>query len=328
MGRARKRSVQRQQLPEHVRAFDHREPSMLATSEATLKAMEKKRGTPLIVPNTVKMFGMHKLSIAEMEALLIDTRYQRDEVTTEVNDLIVVLKKGGQIPDPISVAERKYGDRGRYIVDGQQRWWAHIDTSTPIYAVIYQVNSFEDEVALFHALNLQTRVSPETRLRSLPGPAGTTLRRLNEDSKSPLYGQVSFMDKGSTRFGAMIVVRGLAALLSNTKMGGGLDRVTPTFDRYYAMNPKAAERLIDSYAWLIAQIFEKRRMRSVAAVALARMVYATFANQGEMPTPKQLTRLKAMDFDKLTPTHSMQWLPTVVAAVQEIWPVQMVQETK
>jgi hypothetical protein len=325
----RVRTVRTEVVPEFVRTSTHREPSMLATSPNTLKAHEARRGQPLIVPQTVKRFGMFTLSADELMELRIDTRYQREEVTNEVNALIVVLKKGGMIPDPISVVERKYGDKKRYIVDGQQRWWAHVDTSTPIAAVIYHVSSYEDEVALFHALNTQSRVSPETRLRSLPGPAGDTLRRLNTDPESPLFGKISFADRGPMKFGAMVILRGMVALIANVKPVGGLDRVTPTFDRVYKQDPKMATRMVDQYAWLLSQVFEDDRVRAVAAVALGKMVYAAYVNHGgEMPNAQILRKLKSFRWERYCPTPGLQWLPTVVAAAQEVWPIQMVQETK
>lgn len=326
----RKRAVRefrREDVPAYVKTSDSREPSMLATSPATFRQHEARRGTPITVPPTVRVFGLHKLSVTELEELRIDTRYQRDEVTTEVNMLITVIKKGGTIPDPISVVERKYGDRKRYIVDGQQRWWAHVDTGTPIMAIVYHVESYEDEVKLFHALNTVTRVSPEDRLRSLPGPAGTVLRKLNESSESPLYQQIGFTP-GSHRFGAMILLRGLTALLANNKTSGGVDRIAPTFDRYYGMHPKLSDGLIAAYAGLLATVFDKQRIRAVTAVALARIVHAAYVGQQELPSPTQLRRLRALDWDGLTPTHSLKWLPTVVAAVQEVWPVTLIQETK
>jgi hypothetical protein len=330
MAKQRKvRTVRTEIVPEFVRTADHREASLLASSPNTLKAHEARRGQPLIVPQTVKRFGMFTLNADEIMELRVDTRYQREEVTNEVNALIVVLKKGGMIPDPISVAERKYGDRKRYIVDGQQRWWAHVDTSTPLAAVIYHVSSYDDEVALFHALNSQVRVSPETRLRSLPGPAGDTLRRLSGDTTSPLFGKISFADRGPMKFGAMVILRGMTALIANIKPVGGLDRVSPSFDRVYKQNPRLADRMIDQYAWLLSQVFEDDRVRSVAAVALGRMLYAAYANHGgEMPTVQALRKLKSLKWERFCPTPGLQWLPTVVAAAQEIWPVQMVQETK
>jgi hypothetical protein len=327
MGQRKQRPMRREIVPDYVRTSDSRETSLLATNPAVLKQMEARRGSPLIVPATVKMFGMYKLSVDSLEDLRIDTRYQRDEVTLEVNTLITVIKRGGVIPDPISVAERQYGDRKRYIVDGQQRWWAHVDTQTPVQAIIYHVSSYEDEVALFHALNMQTRVSPEDRLRSWPGPAGDRIRALNETPTSPMYQQIGF-EGHNYRFGAMIVLRGLAALLSNTKTTGGLDRIAPAFDRYYRMHPKLCDGMINAYVQLLAQIFEKRRIRAVTAVALGRIVHAAVVGQKEFPNPMQLRRLKALDWDGLTPTHSIKWLPTVVAAVQDIWPIQLVQESK
>jgi hypothetical protein len=329
MKRKRRNGASRTGLPDYVKTVDSRETSMLATSPAVLKAMEARRGTPIIVPDTVKVYGMRRYPVKELEDLLIDTRYQREEVTNEVNELVTVLKRGGIIPDPISVAVRKYGDGRKYIVDGQQRWWAHVDTGTPINVTEYHVHSYEEEVTLFHALNMQRRVSPEDRLRSLPGPAGDTIRRLAETDGSPLRGKVGHTPN-SGMIGGMILLRGMTAMLSNTKANGGLDRIAPNFDRYFRMSPRVAEKMVDSYATLIAAVFEGRRVRSVSAVALGRILYASFLAKptDPLPTSKQIDRLKKLDFDALTPSHSMRWLPTVAAAVQEIWPVQLVAESK
>lgn len=329
----KRRMLVKEILPDHVRGSDHREPSILATSPATIKAHEQRRGAPIIVPATVKLFGLTRFSVSELMDLRIDMRYQREEVTSEVNELIIVLRKGGTIPDPISIAVRKYGDQKQYIVDGQQRWWAHVDTGTPIHAVLYHVFSYEDEVALFHALNIQSRVSADTRLRSMPGPAGATLKRLNEHTSSPLYGKIQFSyQSGHHRFGAMVLMRGLTALLSNTRGIGGIDRVVPTFDRYYRMAPKQADVMIDAYATLLSQIFDaKVKLRYVPAIALGRVCYAAFTASPqaiELPNARAMARLKMLNWDKLLPTASITWLPTVVAAVQDIWPVQLVQEPK
>jgi hypothetical protein len=332
MARARARTKFRKvEVPEHVRTADSREGSLLASSVATMRSHEQRRGSPIMVPPSVKVRGMHRLGVKDLMELRVDTSYQRDEVTQEVNDLIVVLKRGGVIPDPISVAERRYGDHGRYIVDGQQRWWAHVDCGVPIHAVLYEVQTYDDEVRLFHALNTQTRVTPETRLRSLPGAAGDTIRRLN--TEGPLKGHVKFTAGSNSIVGAMILLRSLTALISNTKGIGGVDRVAPTFDRYYKMAPKIAGRMIDQYAELAARIFvePRKRMRSVPGVALARIGYAAWtADPANMPMPsdRQVRRLQALDWDGLTPSSAAKWQPTVIAAIQEIWPVPLVQENK
>lgn len=333
MARQRKRRMLvKEVLPDYVRGSDFRDTSLLATSPATLKAHEARRGMPIIVPATVKIFGMRRLSVSELCELRVDTRYQRDEITNEVNELIVVLKKGGVIPDPISVVERKYGDHKSYIVDGQQRWWAHVDTSTPINAVIYHVHDFEEEVALFHALNIQSRVSAETRLRSIPGPSGDTLQRLNEKANSPLHSKIQFSyQSGHSQFSAMTLMRGLTALLSNTRGVGSVDRVTATFDRYYRMAPRQADVMVDAYATLIAQVFEKTKLRHVPAIAFGRICFAAFTDTPqriELPNGKTMARLRTINWDAMLPTASIKWLPTVVDAIQTIWHIELVAEPK
>lgn len=317
-----------EQVPDYVRTSDSREASMLATSPATLKAHEARRGTPIIVPQTVKQRGLHRLSVKELMELRVDTRYQREEVTGEVNSLIVILKSGGMIPDPISVVERKYGDGGRYIVDGQQRWWAHVDTGTPIYAILYEVHSFDDEKALFHAFNTQVNLSASRRLASYPGVVGETLRRLNEDEGSPLRGTVRFGAAGHN-LEATILLRGLVALISNTAQGSSkLDRLTSAFARHYKQAPRIADRMIDRYALLVAELFGGKRLRPVVATALGRICYAAWTadpTNMPMPTPTQINRLKALNWDALIPSHAQKWVPVVIEEIRRVWPVEIVQ---
>lgn len=326
----KKRTGPRQIVPDYVRTFDSRETSMLAKSDLVLKKFD---APSIIVPQTVKKFGMKRLSVKELEDLLIDTRYQRDEVTAEVNTLIRAIRAGGIIPDPISIVERKYGDKKSYIVDGQQRWWAHVDTQTPIDAVIYHVTSLEDEITLFHALNLNSRISAESRIKSWPGPAGDSLRRLGGDETSPLKGAVSFT-QGSHRIGGMILLRGLDTCLTNSTSAGSLEKISARFDRAYKSAPRIADKMIDGYAQIIARLFlhtPNQRLSSVVAIGLGKVCYAAFTeNKGEpkFPTEKQFEKLLKVDWRTLVPTHAVKWLPIVLDTITNIWPVDVVREKK
>lgn len=316
-------------LPAHVKTAHDRETSQLATSPAVLKTMEAKRGASIVVPPTVKFNGTRRLSVKELMDLRIDTTYQREEVGKEVNDLIVVILKGGMIPDPISYVTRKYGDGGSYIVDGQQRWWAHVDTGTPILATEYIVHNYEEEVAMFHVFNVQTRVSPEDRLRSLPGPLGDTIRRLNEDESSPLYSRISYA-AGSNGVGAMILTRGLTALIGNISAVGGLERVYPTYDRVYKTAPRKADEFVDAYAKLIALVFSTQRLTHGAAIGLGRVCYAAWTKHGSAVLPGEtiINRLARVNWQELVPSHSMKYLPIVLEKITSIWPVELIKLEK
>ena len=324
----RKVREKREDLPDHIHTAKHREPSLLATSKEVLKAMEQRRGNPLLVPSTVKFFGTVKLSVKELMDLRIDTRYQREEVTNEVNTFIVILKRGGMFPDPISVVERKYGDHQRYIVDGQQRWWAHVDTATPILASIYHVHTFEEEVSLFHALNTQSRVSAENRLRSLPGSLGDTIRRLKESESSPLYHKIADKTAGNARISGVILARGLVSAITNTSGVGALDVLSPRFERYYKQHPKMADRFADAFAQLISIVFAEQRLTYTASIAFGRVAYAAWTKSGEprLPSDSQLNRLSRVDWGGLIPGSGAKWLPIVLEKIHSIWPVKLVEE--
>jgi hypothetical protein len=331
MGRRRPTVSRKEALPEYVRGAESRQTSTLATSPATLKAHEKRRGTPLIIPASVRMIGLFTLSVRDLMDLLIDTRYQREEITDEVSTLIHVLKAGGQIPDPISVVERKFDDHRRYIVDGQQRWWAHVDTAMPIKAIIYHVQSYEEEVTLFHAFNSQVRVRPARRLQSWPRDAGRIITALNEDSHSPLYQRVAFGTANPGHIPATPLMRGILALLSNTMGTGGLDRQLPIFDRYYKLMGKRADPWIQTYTWLVNEIFAKPKhmMHVISAIALGRLCYSAWVNEesptDNVPDANQIRRFRALNWRALSPSASTRFLPSVLTAATAIWPVRIVE---
>ena len=322
-------------LPDYVKTAHDRQHSTLATSEDTFKRHAAKRGDPLIVSRDgVKLFGMRKLSVAEIMELRIDERYQREEVVPEVNTLIHVLKRGGMIPDPTSVVEREYGDRGSYVVDGQQRWWAHIDVGVPMQAIIYKVASFEDEVALFQTLNMQRRLNPKTRVALWPRAAGKTLHNLNDSGDSPLYQRIAFGEAGATVVGAIPLLRGMLATIANLSLIGSVDQLLQSFDRHYEQKHPWSEWAVRNYARIVSQIFhdaQDHRLRPIPAIAIGRMCYSLWrsapnADTMKMPSAKQISRLRGTNWSKLLPSSSPQWMPTVMAYLQSIWPVAMAAE--
>lgn len=328
--KSRKGPARPANLPDHIITAHDRQHSLLATSEETFKQHAARRGDPLIVnPQTVKRHGQRRFAVDELLDLRVDRSYQREEVKPSVGMLIHVLKRGGIFPDPITVAERKYGDHGLYIVDGQQRWWASIDVGKPIEAIIYHVSTYEDEVSLFQTLNMQRRLNARTRVASWPRAAGRILHWLNDDVKSPLYQRVSFGDGNMVTVGSVPLLRGMLALLSNTAYHGSVDTLLQSFDRNYEAKKTWSDHAILQYARIVGQVFHDaadHRLRPMPAMVLGKIAHAAWkgspdANTMKLPNERQISRLRRTNWSKLIPNNSPSWMPTIMAHVNSIWPV-------
>src|SRR4051812_35447735 len=212
----------------HRRTPHDRTKSTIATSAAAAKAYLERSGSPLILPEDVKVSWQGMMSHAAVMALGVDTRYQREEIAAEVNMLIHVLNHGGQIPDQVSIAERPDGTR--WVVDGQQRWWAHVDTGKPMQARVFKVKDFEQELTLFHVLNNTRKLTAKTRIQSWPGPSGDAVQWLAQSQDSPLRGLVDFV-QGKAAFPVVTVFRGLATAVVGSLGNGSIDKVAANFDR-------------------------------------------------------------------------------------------------
>ena len=87
----------------------------------------------------------------ELDTLCIDHRYQRDRIEEMVSELVYVLAHGGVVPNRVVLSRRP--DGSRYIIDGQQRWWAHREARKPMRCIEYSINSVEIERDIFLVLN-------------------------------------------------------------------------------------------------------------------------------------------------------------------------------
>lgn len=120
-------------------------------------------------------------SPAELTQLNIDESYQRMQIKTQVNDLAHVLRQGGEIPDPITVAQRP--DKSLWIIDGQQRFWAHMDVQKPLKAMVYKVADVEEEKNIFLAMDRHVKVTPAYFVKAWPGEASKLLTEVNEQDR-------------------------------------------------------------------------------------------------------------------------------------------------
>lgn len=143
----------------------------LGTSNATATTL--KLGTPV---------HMH-FDVEDFDKLGIDRRYQREDVKPHVGRIIASLRAGGSIPDPITVAKRTFKERDErfpsplyWIVDGQQRMWAALETNTRLEAICYEVASLDEERMLFILLNTRAAVHANLYVNAHSGPAANLLR--------------------------------------------------------------------------------------------------------------------------------------------------------
>lgn len=300
----------------------NRQKSMIATSPAAAKAYLDRSGTPLVLPADVKLVWQGMMSVKDLMSLNIDTRYQRDEITGEVNMLIHVLNHHGQIPDPVTIAERTDGTR--WIVDGQQRWWAHVDTGKPMQARVYAVRNYDQELTLFHVLNNSKKLTARTRLQSWPKASGDAIRWMNEAEDSPLRGMISY-STGHQAFPVVTVMRALVTATTGSLGNGAIERICGNFDREYEKDRKWIDKATRMMSFVLASMFDAETpLRHLTALALGRLCYATWrpltADEAwPTPTPKQLARFKRTDWERLAPGFAVRWLPVVTGAMLGIW---------
>lgn len=301
--------------------------SLLATSEKARSSALERRGEPLTLGKEVKAFGVIRMPYRDLLKLKIDPTYQREEITRKVNELIHVIKNGGIIPDPITVAQRPNGDH--YIVDGQQRWWASIDCETALEAKVIRVPDYESEVKLFHILNNQAGLGGTTRIRSWPGKAGEVLHELNDRSDSPLRCQISFKASTGVRAPAGLLLRGLIAATSGVTGGASVTTLLQRYDYTWSVNPLYARAATEAFAVICAQVFDDdhaRSMRQLPVIALGKLCYLRWKDADPkrdtltMPSPRQIEKLRQIEWRGLIPSSAIKWLPVVEAEIIKVWP--------
>jgi hypothetical protein len=143
--------------------------------------------------------------------LALDPRYQRQDIAAWHNDLRDALKRGTKTP-AIAVAVREWHEEGMptgmlWVVDGQQRMWAHVDLDLPIVAKEYHTSSLEEEKRLFVVLNHKVPIGPNHTVKAHPGISAKFLAEINENPSHPLCNRIQFQDGGTkARYGAASLV--------------------------------------------------------------------------------------------------------------------------
>ena len=289
--------------------------------------LSRKKRSPVVLSMDPPRFKLVKTS--EYHLLEVDMRYQRDIQPEEVADLIQVLKKGGSIADPITLAQRRWTDDyskpGKYyIADGQQRALAYMECEKEIPAMIYQTDSLEQERTLFVVMNTKISVHPNAIVQSYAGHLAQCLREVNADPSHPLFRRIHFRpgtSLGARNFMASSLAKAAASVVtgiydSARRIGDILGKA----DALLKTDPAARARL-DAYLHLVGQVFSPGDyvkvlgMHSLAIVAHRK--WSTGAPS--MPSGPALKRLQSLKWDDIILGYKALYRPVSEGAIQAAW---------
>mgnify|MGYP001561854522 CR=1 FL=1 len=270
----------------------------------------------------IRGFGEPNLTIlapAEFTKLGVDERYQRVRITGAVNDLIHVLTGGGTVPDPITIARRS--DGSMWIVDGQQRFWAHYECQMPLQALVYDVFSLEDERKLFLIMNTKRHLSANTYVKSWSGLGAQILRDAATDKAHACFGAVAFVSSGSYPYSAFPMIRAMLAAATGTLPTGGVNWVLPRLD--YAVQDGAAKDRATMVLTLIPLVAPKSagQTHMLSLVAVGRVAYRRWQHgRAVIPSPKVYEGIKKLNWRAIAPSPAWRFLALIEAAIERKWP--------
>lgn len=302
-------------------AVRHKRKQRMSQSPAVMAAVEARSLIkPVIVSGVTLAKAVTVIRPEDLGRLKIDESYQRLRITSEVNALIKVLRNGGQIADPVDVAERP--DGSWYIVDGQQRFWAHWDCEAPMRANVHKVDSIESETNLFLSLNQRTRVLPRVIARGWPGPAGDFLRWASSSPKSPVNALVDMGSSSHLPLDATTIVKGALAVTTGLTPNGDMStRILPRLD--VALRQDGMRAWSEDFLKLVAAVFDMNtnagRVRVLPVIALARVANRRFIEAGRPTFPRSCAMLRRVNWDTIVPTHAARFLGMVETEIERRW---------
>lgn len=257
------------------------------------------------------------LSVQEFCRIKIDDKtYQRMKNVALINDLIHVLKNDGAIYDPVTVCERPNGDW--YMVDGQQRFCAAYECSTPIPMLLYKSTGAEAEAQLYTAMNTRVTLNGNNQVKAHRGPSAALLRDLAQKPDSPYFNQIHFGDPGQRPYGASLLMRGMVAAMTNTVPNGAIARIMARADHALHID-KEAPRLSDLYLRLLPLVFPVSGIfRFLPALALGRVSYERFSCNASFPSPKVYERMKRINWQSIK-GQGVKYLPIHEQEIRDIW---------
>jgi hypothetical protein len=293
----------------------------LASSPAVLAASATRRLVKQVVVTGVTMAKtVTVIPPSQFKKLGVDERYQRVRVDDEINDLIHIIKAGGQVPDPVHIAQRT--DSSLWIVDGQQRFWAHWECEEPLRAFIHGVENIDAETNLFYALNTRHRLSARTVAKGWPGISGDLLRKMNTDAASPLLGLIDMQNSTTYPVDATTLIKGFLTLTTGLMPNGNMmTRVLPRLDT--ALKVPGMIAWCEQFSQLLAAVFDMRkgvgRVRILPMLALASVAHKKYVAAGRPVFPTTCAYMRRTNWDSIAPSHAQQFLPLLVSAIEKKW---------
>lgn len=292
----------------------------LATSESTLlKGLQSRTSRVPLIVEGVDHGTLSTFQPTDFTRFGVDERYQRVRITTAVNDLIHVIKGGGAIVDPITVVERR--DGSLWIVDGQQRFWAHDECKVPLTALVYRIDDFENEKRLFLVMNKRVTVNAETIVKAWGGASAAMIREWADKPGSPYRGQVNFGNNSHAPYAATILVRGLLAVSAGIIPVGSIISTLTRCDYALREVPSAPQRA-EAYLRLVPLVFPPQaRLRYLPGIALGRVAARRWTPtvNGQFPGPTTYERLKRVNWDVLVPSPAMRFLSLIEGEIEKRW---------
>jgi hypothetical protein len=275
--------------------------------------------SPLVVQGVSKPVPM-LVGVDKFHLLDIDSRYQRDRVRPEVSDLIAALQAGGSVPAPICLVRRKYKENGRvsellWVVDGQQRAWAHLWLKRPFNALVYEVDSLDHERDLFVALNTFVSLSAKQHVESASGAAAAMIREVSADAAHPLHGLIAFRNGGGG-IASSSVARGIFAAMLGRPSNGRIQDILRTCDA--AMGDRRSEERARAFLQIIPGVFPSGA-KTLPLSAVGLVAYRRWQDGVVLPSKAILSRVRRINWDHFAPSPSLRWMPTILKQVEQAW---------
>lgn len=291
--------------------------STVATSAKVREAVNKRRiDMPVIVtgvgprrPITVTRALYHKIDV--------DPSYQRDVVSSEVNELIVALSHGGTIADPVTLVSRKWDDDGKWwVVDGLQRATALMHLDKTFEADLHEVDSITAERQLFLSFNSRQTVTPNRIVKSWPGPGAAMMRSVDEIPDHPLFGRIQWTG-GGEKIAASIIAKGLVAATSGTVSAGEIRNTLSRLD--YALSEPGGKARAQAFLRLVAAVFPKSYAPLLPVMSLGIVAHERWAESADIPPLTVLSRLQRINWAAIAPSYAQKFRPLIVDKIKSTW---------
>lgn len=247
-----------------------------------------------------------------------ESAYQRSKITAEVNDMIHALRAGGTIPDPLTVAERPNGTW--WVADGFQRLLAHMETQTPLLAMIYPVESLEAEKMLFIAMQEHRRVGAEYMVHAWPGEMADLLRKQDSSPDAQLLNKVNFGRHGN-RWSASTLIRcGLIAVNGGVEWPalGEMKKVLARSDMVMRQSG-ADKRALGIWSMLTAIFDSPKVTTSYVCVSFAMVAGERWKDHVVMPSASSYNRFRRRNWSQVVIAQHAKYRGVLVSAIDKAW---------